>query len=170
MEAITRRAGDSVIKKKVNPVLTESDPLFGVLEESQVGINPNTGRPRIAPEVLDGMRQYLCMAKGEERIIREERVKSSVREVEKDPVLMKSALSLEPLLVVTKNLEKGKGIVFGYEPEGVSNRLNAPHSQGEKLMASAIRASPLIGWMPVYPSSDASQFDVLLNLLIPHLL
>ena len=56
MEAITRRAGDSVIKKKVNPVLTESDLLFGVLEESQVGINPNTGRPRIAPEVLDGMR------------------------------------------------------------------------------------------------------------------
>ncbi|XP_048599560.1 uncharacterized protein LOC111215296 [Brassica napus] len=43
-----------------NPtVLSEDDPLFGVLQEDQVGINPISGRPRIAPEVLQEMRNYL---------------------------------------------------------------------------------------------------------------
>lgn len=41
--------------------LLESDPLFGVLEDSQLGINPATGRPRIAAEVLDGMKQYIYL-------------------------------------------------------------------------------------------------------------
>ncbi|XP_009137703.2 uncharacterized protein LOC103861744 [Brassica rapa] len=160
IEAMTRRDGGSVVKKKVNLVLSESDPLFGVLEENQVGINPNTGRPRIALEVLDGMRQYLLMAKGEDRLIREERVKSSVREVEKDPVLMKYALSLEPVPMVTKDLEKGKGVVFGYEPEGVSNSMNVPQVQGEKLMASAIRANPLVGWRPEYSHRHENPVDI----------
>lgn len=93
VEVDSRRAGQSIVKKKLNVVLLESDPLFGVLEENQVGINSNTGRPRIAPEVLDGMRQYLLVATGEERIIREERVNASVREVENDPILRKSALT-----------------------------------------------------------------------------
>lgn len=32
-------------------VLSENDPLFGILKEDQVGINPLSGRPRIAPEI-----------------------------------------------------------------------------------------------------------------------
>lgn len=157
---MTRRDGGSFVKKKANPVLLESDPLFGVLEENQVGINPNTGRQRIAAEVLDGMRQYLLMAQGEDRLIREERVKSSVREVEKDPVLMKSALSLEPVPMVTKELEKGKGVVFGYEPKGGSNSLYGLQAQGEKLMASAIKANPLIGWRPEFSHREVNPFDI----------
>ncbi|XP_018462266.1 uncharacterized protein At4g02000-like [Raphanus sativus] len=35
--------------------LSESDPLFGVLKDDQVGIHPISGRPRIAPEVLQEM-------------------------------------------------------------------------------------------------------------------
>lgn len=110
-----------MLKKQKSLVLVESDPLFGVLEENQVGINPNTGRPRIAPDVLEGMRQYLLMASGEERLIREARVKSSVREAEKDPVLQKSALSLEPIPTVTKDLQRGKCIVFSYPTEETGN-------------------------------------------------
>lgn len=40
--------------KVVKHVLVESDLLFGVLSKSQVGSDPMTGRPRIAPEVLEG--------------------------------------------------------------------------------------------------------------------
>ncbi|KAG2322035.1 hypothetical protein Bca4012_057151 [Brassica carinata] len=114
---------------KANPVILESDPLFGVLEENQVGINPNTGRPRIAPEVLGGMRQYLMMAKGEERLIRAERVKDSV-----------------PMVI--RDLQKGKGIVFGYSAEDPGNRISGQSPQSEKLLAPAIRANPLVGWRP----------------------
>ena len=44
------------------------------------------------------------MATGEERFIREERVKSSVKEAEKDLVLKESAL--EPVPMVTKDLQR----------------------------------------------------------------
>lgn len=52
-------------------VLKEGDPLFGVLNEEQVGINPNTRRLRMAADVLEGMRQYMLVANGEERKRRE---------------------------------------------------------------------------------------------------
>ncbi|XP_033144745.1 uncharacterized protein LOC103857245 [Brassica rapa] len=157
-EADLRRAGGSGAKRRINPVLLESDPLFGVLEENQVGINPNTGRPKIAPEVLDGMRQYILLAKGEERFIREERVKSSVREVEKDPVLKKSALSLEPVPLVTRDLQKGKGVVFEYPDEVPVNCLSVSRPHGEKLMNTAIRANSFIDWRPEFPISGGDLF------------
>ena len=66
--------------------LSESDPLFGVLEEDQVGINPASGRPRIAPEVLEEMRNYLRASTSEDRHVREQRVISSVKEAESNPI------------------------------------------------------------------------------------
>ncbi|KAG7572675.1 Reverse transcriptase zinc-binding domain [Arabidopsis suecica] len=48
-----RRAGAPIPRPKPNPVLKTTDPLFGVLNENQVGIDPATGRPRIALEVLE---------------------------------------------------------------------------------------------------------------------
>lgn len=62
-------------------MIKEDDPLFGVLKENQVGINPSTGRHIIAPDVLEGIRQYRMVATGAERIIRDERVKISIKEV-----------------------------------------------------------------------------------------
>ncbi|KAG7533614.1 Zinc knuckle CX2CX4HX4C [Arabidopsis thaliana x Arabidopsis arenosa] len=47
-QATARRKGQPLPKPPPSPVLKESDPLFGVLKESQVGLDPNTGRPRIA--------------------------------------------------------------------------------------------------------------------------
>lgn len=44
---------------RAGKIIKEDDPLFGVIEEHQVGLNPATGRQRIAKEVLDGMRQSL---------------------------------------------------------------------------------------------------------------
>lgn len=103
------------VLKVPKPILASSDPLFGVLEEDQVGVNPITGRPRIAPDVLEGMRQYLMVSNGPERIIREERVKTSFKAVEKDLIAQKTILRLEPPLIVSHDLDKGKGLVFYFE-------------------------------------------------------
>lgn len=47
---------------------------------------------------------------------------------------------------VTRDLQKGKGVVFDYEAQVTGQQLTSPTSQGDKLMASAIRAHPLLGW------------------------
>lgn len=46
-EARVRRAKIQEQLTLKKPVLQEQDPLFGVLRENQVDINPMTGRPRI---------------------------------------------------------------------------------------------------------------------------
>lgn len=145
-DAALRRAGMVVPRAKQVLVLQESDPLYGVLDESQVGINPNTGRPRIVEEVLEGMRQYLMLATDEDRKIREERVKKSVKEAENDPILKKSALSLEPVPVVTKDLLKGKGTVFDYANTKRQAQMGTNKPNEQKLMAAAIKANPGTSW------------------------
>ena len=60
--------------------LSEKDPLFGILSDDQVGIHPISGRPRIAPEVLQEMRIYLLAANGEDRSVKEQRIISSIKE------------------------------------------------------------------------------------------
>ena len=125
-------------------VLKESDPLFGVLREDQVGINPATGRLRIAEEVHEAMRQYLLMVSGSERKIREDRVKSSVAAAKKDPVTKKIALTLEPNPIVSSDLNKGKGLVFGYAPQVPTNAREASEGQSRKLLAPAIRAGNIL--------------------------
>ncbi|XP_010515282.1 PREDICTED: uncharacterized protein LOC104791160 [Camelina sativa] len=132
--------GLAVEKPKPALVLKDSDPLFGILEESQVGINPLTGRPRIAPEILEGMRQYLVISNGEDRAIREARVKNSVAKAEKDPFTKKAVLQLEPIPIVSHDLNKSKGLVFGYESEDSSTNSERLLPKGEKLMAGAFQA------------------------------
>lgn len=114
-ETEDRRKG--ILGKKVNKnlFLNETDPLYGVLSEDQVGMNPLTGRQRIAPEVLEGMRQYLNVSSEDERRIHIERVKNSAKEVERDPVAAKSMLQLEAPPVFSTEINKGKGIVFNFE-------------------------------------------------------
>lgn len=41
------------------PHISEDDPLFGVLKDSDVGLDFAMGMPKISKEILDGMRQYL---------------------------------------------------------------------------------------------------------------
>lgn len=62
------------------------------------------------------MRQYLLVANGEERKIREERVKSSNADAEKDSIAQKTVIRLELAPFVSSNdFNKERGIVFGYE-------------------------------------------------------
>ncbi|XP_056843031.1 uncharacterized protein LOC130495630 [Raphanus sativus] len=121
-------------------VLGPQDPLFGVLTEAQVGNCPLTGRAKISPEVLEEMRRYMMMATEADRLIRIERIRASVADVEKDPVLQKTVLRLEPPPQVTRQIDKQKGRVFDLD-------LNAPEAsdgvnkgKDDKLMASAIKA------------------------------
>lgn len=96
-------------------IIKESDILFGVLEEQQVGLNPATGKPRIAPKVIVGMRQYLLVAEGAERVARVERIKKSLEDLKNDPIGEKTCLRLEQPPVVSRDISKGKGIVFQYK-------------------------------------------------------
>ncbi|KAG7585838.1 Ribonuclease H domain [Arabidopsis thaliana x Arabidopsis arenosa] len=145
--ATARRAGGSMEKVKKPLVLKESDPLFGVLGEEQVGVDPATGRPRIAPMVLEGMRQYLRVSSEEEKLIRIDRVRQSVGEVEKDPLASKSILRLEPLPIIHKDMAKEKGVVFNYE-DGVSS-LNTQSASfpGYGLLECAAKISQERSWL-----------------------
>lgn len=118
--------------------LSETDPLFGVLKDHQVGIHPSSGRPKIAPEVLQEMHNYLLSANGEDRSVKEQRIISSVQEVERDPIAQQTFLQLIPPPSVITALTEGKGIVFDYEKVVTSS---AP--QGPKLMSAAISAARL---------------------------
>lgn len=94
--------------------LVPDDPLFGVLAESQVGFDPNTGRRKINPEVLQNMREYLLAAEGGERKIREERVRKSVSALDNDPRGQKNFLRLEPDPALIRDVNHGKGLTFDY--------------------------------------------------------
>ncbi|KAL0648163.1 hypothetical protein Bca4012_046454 [Brassica carinata] len=113
------------------------------LKTSRVGTSAVTGKPKIVKEVLDEMRQYLMLATDEDRIVREERVRSSVTAVEQDPMLQRTVLRLEAPPVISQDFNKGKGVVYSYED------LQKPKEgrlQSEKLMASAIRAGSAGQW------------------------
>ncbi|XP_013617760.1 PREDICTED: uncharacterized protein LOC106324316 [Brassica oleracea var. oleracea] len=126
---------------QVRPILSDTDLLFGVLNENQVGINSSTGRPKINSEVLQEMRNYLLASSNEDRLIREQRVISSVREAEKDPITRKTVLQLETPPSFTTDINKGKGIVFGYDTDSSSTQSTIKDHQGPKLMAEAIQSA-----------------------------
>lgn len=134
--------GSTSTARLTQPYLQEDDPLYGVLREDQVGFDPASGAERIATEVLDEMRRYLRTCPPEERHIREERVKVSVRDVRKDPVAVRSFLRLEKPPSFTTDLNLGKGLVFEYELQEAlnanTNRRSA--SSGKGRVASRLSA------------------------------
>ncbi|XP_024014403.1 uncharacterized protein LOC112088372 [Eutrema salsugineum] len=101
-KAEARRKSVIEDKQSVEPILKESDPIFGVLSEDQVGVDPNSGRLKINPEVLQEMRL------------------------------------LEHALVISRNVDKGKGPVYTVGSEQKSNGESKANKTGEKLMASVI--------------------------------
>ncbi|KAL1198926.1 hypothetical protein V5N11_008544 [Cardamine amara subsp. amara] len=121
-------------------IIMDSDPLFGVLEDHQIVVNPNTGRPRIAKEVVEGMRQYLLVADDEmERLTRAERIKSSLAVLKNDPIGEKTILRLEPAPLVSININIGKSIIFDYAKQAVSEAIVKEDQFRTKLMG-AIKA------------------------------
>lgn len=119
---------------------------LGVLREDQVGLNPHTGRLRMAVNVLEGMRQYLMAAEGSETIIREERVKNSIRKAEKDPMSQKTILRLEPCPIVSSSLDKGKGLFFGYESFESASRTDSVANEDHKIVKEAINSGMAMRW------------------------
>ncbi|KAL1225413.1 hypothetical protein V5N11_009066 [Cardamine amara subsp. amara] len=106
-----RAHGEETPKEKV---ISEKDPLFGIVEDHQVEICPFTGKPKIDKMVLEGMRQYLLMAEGAERLARAERIKSSLESLKNDPMGQRTMLRLESIPIVSSDINKGKGLVFNY--------------------------------------------------------
>ena len=125
---------------EASAVLKQNDPLFGVLEEEQVGLNPITGRPKIAKEVLDEMRRFLLAGTGEALAIKVDKVQKSVREAEKDPVLQRTVLRLEKPPLLTTDLNKGKGPVYDFGEKEAESRSWAPNVNPSKLMAASMKA------------------------------
>ena len=105
-EAAVVSTGDM---KRAEKKIPEDDPLFGVVAESQVGTLPGTSREKIAPKILEGMRQYLTVVEGPEKVARKERIKRSLMDLENDPLGQKTFLRLEPAPIVTTKLDKQKG-------------------------------------------------------------
>lgn len=96
-------------------VLSQNDPLFGVLEEEeQVGTDPLTARPKIAKEVLEEMQRFLISDTGEDLTIKIDKVKRSVREAESNPISQRTILRLELVPIITTDLNKGKCPIFEY--------------------------------------------------------
>lgn len=108
------------------------DPIFGIIPEKFLGLDPVFGKPKIAQEVLEGMRTYLMVADGPEKVARAERVRKSLVDLENDPIGRKTSLMLEAPPSITTDLDKGKGVVFDFSKQG---RVT---SNPDKLMASAI--------------------------------
>ncbi|KAF3512340.1 hypothetical protein F2Q69_00008836 [Brassica cretica] len=79
-------------------IVDENDPLFGVIPESHLGLDPLSGKPKIAKEVLEGMRAYLAVPEGPEKIARMERVRKSIEDLGNDPIGQKTMLMNKVLL------------------------------------------------------------------------
>ncbi|XP_033141106.1 uncharacterized protein LOC103853448 [Brassica rapa] len=118
-------------------VLEATDPLYGILKEDQVGINPLSGRPRIAPEILQEMRNYLLASSSEDRHVREQRVIASVKDAEMKLDSQRSVMQLIPTSLFTSVINKGKEIVVSDDNEGKMGHSSIPNPQ-PKLMAAAI--------------------------------
>ncbi|KAH0873017.1 hypothetical protein HID58_070379, partial [Brassica napus] len=73
--------------------------------------------------------------------IREERVKASVKEVEKDPVAQRTVLRLEPAPILISDVNKGKGHVFEYGEDASARESFDLNKNPPKMMAAAIKAN-----------------------------
>lgn len=136
-EAKTRRNNRMEELNRPMRVIAINDPLFGVLEEEQVGLDPLTGRPKIAKEVLEEMRRFLIADTGEDLTIKVDKVKKSVKEAESDPISQRTILRLEPAPIITSDLNKGKGPVFAYGEKELDRASWDLNVNPNKLMASA---------------------------------
>lgn len=116
-----KKVKDTVVP---NILIPESDPLFGVLREDQVGIDPTTGRLRMAKDVVDEMRKYIRGAEGADRAIKIDKIKSSLEALKNDLLGAKSILRLEPPPLVFADVNKGKGLVFGYSSDPPPKEVN----------------------------------------------
>ncbi|KAG2303618.1 hypothetical protein Bca4012_062356 [Brassica carinata] len=144
-EAQMRRERIVNEKSRAITVLKQNDPLFGVLEEDQVGPDPLTGRPKIAKEVLEEMRRFLVADTGEALALKIDKVKKSVQKAERDPIAQKIVLRLESVPLLTSELNKGKGHVLDYGEKELERSNWDLNINPNKLMAASMRANRNMG-------------------------
>lgn len=128
--------------------LKEIDPLCGILSEDQVGIDPATGRLRVDPDVLHGMRQYLFGSEGADMKIKEDRIKSSMASLANDPLPQKSTLHLEPTPLISYDVDKGKGLVYDFQIRENVPKRDKEKVEAQKLMASTINSGNAMKRVP----------------------
>ena len=112
-----------------------------MLEEEQVGTDPLRGRSKIAKEVLEEMRRFLVADTGETLALKVDKVKNSVREAESDPITQRTVLRLEAALILTTELNKGKGHVFEYREKELERSNWDLNVNPNKLMAASMKAN-----------------------------
>lgn len=159
-EAMKRRSSLAIPQAAAKSILKEDDPLKGVLSDHQVGINPLNGRPKIAKDVLEEMRRYLVADTGEDRDLKVFKIKQSVSLAESDPTAQKLVLQLEAPPQVTKDVNKGKGLVFDYSRKSESDSDLRGRMQGGKLMASALDAHKIHSARSDSESLPLREFEV----------
>ncbi|KAL1197779.1 hypothetical protein V5N11_003682 [Cardamine amara subsp. amara] len=146
-EAKLQVLGLEVPKKKL---INESDPLFGIIEDEQIEVDKGSGVPKIDKSVLEGMRQYLLMADGAERIARAGRIKSSLEALKNDPIGQKTMLRLEKPPLVSSDINKDKGIVFDYgvkdsDGSGKDNSEYQRLSRSDALRPGRVERGSVVG-------------------------
>ncbi|KAG2322831.1 hypothetical protein Bca52824_016044 [Brassica carinata] len=139
-EARLRREVVSKELEKQRRVLQEDDALYGILTEEKVGIDPATGRSKIAKEVLEEMMRYMLTETGDCRELKVDKIKRSVKVVEKDYVSQRLVLRLKSSPLVTSYLNRDKGVDFDYEENRKGSSHISMRSNPKKLMASSFRA------------------------------
>ncbi|XP_024016540.1 uncharacterized protein LOC112089909 [Eutrema salsugineum] len=139
-KAAARRQSILEAEKVHEPVLKDNDPLFGVLSEDQVGIDPSTARTRINSEVLHEMRTYLLAAEEPERKVREERVKKFILDLKGDRRSQNMILRLEVPPQVTTDIDKVKGPIFQNREDGNDGKRELSEHSGGKLIGAVINA------------------------------
>ncbi|KAL0741565.1 hypothetical protein Bca4012_083078 [Brassica carinata] len=143
-------------KTVVVDFMDPGDPLYGLIPASLRGIDEASGKPKIAEELLENMRIYIKSAEGQEKMAREDRVKKSLMDLENDSIGQKTVLRLEPAPIMSKDLDKGKGVVFDFTAK--SDR--AP--EANKLMAAAFLAGSKVlqsGKVLSHPFSQEGSAD-----------
>lgn len=88
------------------------------------------------------------MENGEDRIIKESKVKKSLAAMENDPLAQKTILRLESAPIISHFLDKGQGLVFDYDSSTSIKKLGSPSSAENKLMSAAIKSGEAMVWKP----------------------
>lgn len=82
----------------------------------------------------------MLVVQGPERIAREEIVKKSIGNLAQDPIGQKTMLRLEPMSVVSMDLDKRKGIVYDFEKKDRDSKQAPKEKEEQKVLDSTIRS------------------------------
>lgn len=100
------------------------------------------------------------MDNGDPKIVRVERVQTSVEEVQKNLMSQKTILRLESAPIISHDVNKGKCLVFEYDLACSSSHKEVKPSQDSKVLNAAIDAGNAMRWksQAIQSASDLGGF------------